>query len=153
MLQNRGLSRLILKNTLGLCTVLSGVHFPFRRSPFIPGTTKHRNISMTQKTFSSSINQVFLIHRYNHLTNLLSNLHVGQVLLSIAVSGSQLEEGWHRRRRRRGYGRGRWVPEAAVVGVALGERSVGVRPGCRVWHGGVGQAVVICFTRARGNSE
>lgn len=59
MLQNRGLSRLILKNTLGLCAILSCVYFPFRRSPFIPGTTKHRNISMTQRTFSSSINQVF----------------------------------------------------------------------------------------------
>lgn len=44
MLQNRGLSRLILKYTLGFCTVLSCVHFPFRRSPFIPATNTHTHL-------------------------------------------------------------------------------------------------------------
>lgn len=40
MRQNRGLSRLIVENTLGLCAVLSCVHFPVGRSPFIPGARK-----------------------------------------------------------------------------------------------------------------
>ena len=40
MLQNRRLPRLILKNTLGLCAVLSCVHFPVGGTPFIPGATK-----------------------------------------------------------------------------------------------------------------
>lgn len=44
MLQNRGLSRLILKDTLGFCAVLSCVHFPFRRSPFIPARIKHTHL-------------------------------------------------------------------------------------------------------------
>lgn len=42
MLQNRGLPRLILKNTLGLCAVLSCVHFPVGRTPFISGAKKQK---------------------------------------------------------------------------------------------------------------
>lgn len=74
-------------------------------------------------------------------------LHVRQVLLSVAVPGPQLEEGWHGWRW--GYRWERWVPEATVVRVALGEGPVGVCPGCRVGHGGGGQAVVICITKTR----
>lgn len=40
MFQNGGLPWLILKNTLGLCTVLPRVHFPVRRTPLIPGVRK-----------------------------------------------------------------------------------------------------------------
>lgn len=52
LLQNRGLSRLIVKNALGLCTVLSCVHFPVGRSPFIPGARKTGILSGLKTIFS-----------------------------------------------------------------------------------------------------
>lgn len=51
MLQNGRLARLVLKDALGLCTVLSRVHFGVWRSPLVPGAAN------TQKTV---INIVFL---------------------------------------------------------------------------------------------
>lgn len=89
MLQNRGLSRLILKYTLGFCAVLSCVHFPFRRSPFIPATTKLRYISMTQKTFSSSTDQAVLIHCYNHTSGSeFTSLIITSSVLSLTCRAS-----------------------------------------------------------------
>lgn len=84
-------------------------------------------------------------HRPTTSASPIQLLHVRRVLLPIAVPGPQLEEGRHRRRR----GHRRRLPEAAVVRVALGERPVGVRPGRGVRHGGVGQALVVCFSQRR----
>lgn len=122
---------------------------------FLPQWNTH--ISMNYKIFRSSADQTALMYCWRFIqfvivrpiisASVIQLLHVRQVLLSIAVSGPQLEEGWHRWRWR--YRWRWWVPEAAVVWVALGERPVGVCPGCRVWHSGAGQAVVICFTKVR----
>lgn len=69
----------------------------------------------------------------------------GWVFVSLAVSGPQLQDGRHGRRRGRHWRRRRLLKPAAVVGGTFGERPVSVRPRGRVGHGGVGrQAVVVC---------
>lgn len=73
-------------------------------------------------------------------------VRVSWVFVSLAVSGPQLQDGRHgRRRRRRHWGWRRLPKPPAVVGGAFGERPVCVRPRRGVGHGGVGrQPVVVC---------
>lgn len=82
MLQNRRLSRLILKNALGLGPIPPCVHFPVGGTPFIPDAKKNIYMSI----YIKYIYKIYNTEIYEFILKKNSSSHMSPVSLSRSLS-------------------------------------------------------------------